>query len=526
MRFSLMMSVEVSSENCTTRQDCRDGRSCTSIRTSRGYRTFVEEYRDLLFWRPVVAPILDGGSLGQEELRDLLCEWEAIETVGLLEGSLWQRERLAAHPAVLKRFREAMGELNIVQTALVVRGAEEQGELLSRRARIYKDVADLEALLDERDPRIPPSFDVADLDSVLAQVDLVVRAVAIPSHVAVFRVARDSIAYSFLGQAPQLEAQIKGLRNKIVYGEGKGTRGSFLLEELTRASAGQSNDVSEIAPGIRRVLIIPDGPLHYWPYELTVVREKGADDVSYLGNLATVSYTPSLLTFRALEGRHERVSDRGALLVAANPVGGNSAPEWERVSTHRTGLGSLAFVDDEVRRIGELWGGEAVVVPSAGASEDRFVRDAVAGYSIIHFAGHGLYDPREPRNSGLLLGRKDGDRLDGILQAGEVFTLKLPTDLVVLSSCFSGFGEIDIAEGNLGIYRSFLVAGARSVVISLWDVDDRATAAFFVAFYGHLRSGRSVDESLRAAKQDMQQHVDFHDPYYWAGFIAMGHALN
>ena len=94
---------------------------------------------------------------------------------------------------------------------------------------------------------------------------------------------------------------------------------------------------------------------------------------------------------------------------------------------------------------------------------------------------------------------------DGILQSHEIFPLNLNADLVTLSSCFSGFGEIDANEGNLGIYKTFLIAGAKSVIISLWDVEDKSTAILFSKFYEYLKEGNSKSQSLRLAKMYLKK---------------------
>jgi CHAT domain-containing protein len=143
-------------------------------------------------------------------------------------------------------------------------------------------------------------------------------------------------------------------------------------------------------------------------------------------------------------------------------------------------------------------------------------------YSYIHFASHGVHDDENPKYSGILLGREENDYEDGILQAHEIFPLNLNAELVVLSSCFSGFGEIDPNEGNLGIYRSFLIAGAKSVIVSLWPVEDESTALLFTKFYEHHQRGKSKAEALRLAKMYLKNETEFSHPFFWAPFILIG----
>ena len=83
-------------------------------------------------------------------------------------------------------------------------------------------------------------------------------------------------------------------------------------------------------------------------------------------------------------------------------------------------------------------------------------------------------------------------------------------------------GEIDPNEGNMGIYRSFLVGGAKSVIISLWDVEDNSTSKLFNKFYEYLHDGNSKAESLRLAKIYLKEKTKFNHPFYWAPFILIG----
>jgi CHAT domain-containing protein len=112
---------------------------------------------------------------------------------------------------------------------------------------------------------------------------------------------------------------------------------------------------------------------------------------------------------------------------------------------------------------------------------------------------------------------------DGFLQMREIFNLKLNSDLVTLSSCQTGLGELIRGEGIEGINRAFFYAGASSVLMSLWAVNDQASYQLMERFYYHLRSSsESIKNALRKAKLDMINSGVFSHPYYWAGFIASG----
>jgi CHAT domain-containing protein len=153
---------------------------------------------------------------------------------------------------------------------------------------------------------------------------------------------------------------------------------------------------------------------------------------------------------------------------------------------------------------------------------------------VLHLAAHGCLDERFPLNSALALtppvatpppGSAEG-RDNGLLQAWEIFEgLRLDADLVVLSACDSALGREVAGEGLLGLTRAFQYAGARSVVASLWQVPDAATADLMVAFHRHLRQGRSQGEALAAAQAELAAGAagpEAEAPYFWAGFQLFG----
>src|SRR5262249_4311309 len=140
----------------------------------------------------------------------------------------------------------------------------------------------------------------------------------------------------------------------------------------------------------------------------------------------------------------------------------------------------------------------------------------------LHFATHGLLDQKRPELSGLVLSRAPGSREDGLLQVYEIFNLDLDADLVVLSSCDTGLGTSVSGEGIVGVTRALLYAGAQSVVVSLWQVDDTSTPDLMIGFYRHLDQDAGKAESLRQAKLEMIRQGRFAHPFYWAPFVLIG----
>lgn len=146
-------------------------------------------------------------------------------------------------------------------------------------------------------------------------------------------------------------------------------------------------------------------------------------------------------------------------------------------------------------------------------------------YRYVHFATHGYLDSERPDLSAMVLSLVDeqGKPQDGFLRAHEIYNLNLPAELVVLSACQTGLGKEIKGEGLVGLTRGFMYAGARRVVVSLWNVNDKATAELMQRFYrGMLNENQTPAASLRKAQAEMSKIKQWQSPYYWAAFQLQG----
>ena len=159
------------------------------------------------------------------------------------------------------------------------------------------------------------------------------------------------------------------------------------------------------------------------------------------------------------------------------------------------------------------------------ASRATVLDPALAQYRYVHFATHGFLDSERPGLSALVLSTVDeqGKPQDGFLRANDIYNLKLPAELVVLSACQTGLGKEIKGEGLVGLTRGFMYAGAARVVVSLWSVDDKATAELMTKFYEKmLKQGERPAAALRAAQVEMWKQKQWQSPYYWAAFTLQG----
>jgi CHAT domain-containing protein len=159
------------------------------------------------------------------------------------------------------------------------------------------------------------------------------------------------------------------------------------------------------------------------------------------------------------------------------------------------------------------------------ASNATVLKGDLSHYRYVHFATHGLLDSERPGLSSLVLSMVDaqGKPQDGFLRANDIYNLKLPAELVVLSACQTGLGKEIKGEGLVGLTRGFMYAGAARVVVSLWNVNDKATSDLMTKFYARmLKHGERPAAALRAAQVEMSKQKQWQSPYYWAAFTMQG----
>ena len=183
-------------------------------------------------------------------------------------------------------------------------------------------------------------------------------------------------------------------------------------------------------------------------------------------------------------------------------------------------LSALPGTEQEANAIGKLFKTQPLIGNQATETE---VTKRLSQAQLIHLATHGLFDDIQGLNSSIALapGNKDNEKSDGLLTAGEILDLKLNAELVVLSACDTGRGQIS-GDGVIGLSRSLISAGVPSVLVSLWAVPDAPTAELMTEFYQNLQKSPDKAQALRQAMlTTMKQHPN---PVDWAAFTLIGEA--
>ncbi len=285
-----------------------------------------------------------------------------------------------------------------------------------------------------------------------------------------------------------------------------------------------------VVAGSARILIIPDGPLQVLPF--AALRRNTREylvDWKPLHTVVSATVYAELRKMRHPAGAHavELAAFGDPLLPSAGQEDLKRSGDTEVRGASERGyvFAPLPFSRQEVEGIAALYPNRVRIYLGADATEEH-AKALGKDVRYIHFATHGVFDPRFPLNSALVLTipeRVTEGQDNGLLQAWEIFEqMRLDADLVTLSACKTALGQELRGEGLIGLTRAFQYAGARSILASLWDVEDFRTMQLMKRFYAELKQGRSKDAALRAAQLELAHSQSSSAPYYWADFSLIG----
>jgi CHAT domain-containing protein/Tfp pilus assembly protein PilF len=282
---------------------------------------------------------------------------------------------------------------------------------------------------------------------------------------------------------------------------------------------------------IKNIIFVPDDILHFLPFETLITdREKR----NWLIKDFKIAYAPSISSLREIIKRKNSngPKPRMDILAFGDPffgpweAGENGSDVFQDFySSKAFNFFRLKYSGFEIDKISALFNKrKRRIFRREQASKEQLMNHSLDEYKIIHFATHSILDEKIPDRSSIVLSIDEDLTEDGFLLMREIYNLKLNSDLVTLSSCQTGLGEFIKGEGIEGINRAFFYAGASSVLMSLWAVNDQASYQLMERFYIHLRSSESIMSALRKAKLEMIDSKTLSHPYYWAGFIVSGKA--
>ncbi len=259
-----------------------------------------------------------------------------------------------------------------------------------------------------------------------------------------------------------------------------------LYNQLVRPFPNQIN--------VKKLIVVAHGPLHYLPFNAL------HDGQDYLIELYSLRMLPSASVLKYL--RAKSTTKQGNILAFGNPDLGS--PEFDLPNAQTEAI-AITKNCPQSRVLLRKDANEAALRQYGGA------------FRHLHFATHGEFNADAPLKSALLLARDAQN--DGRLTVDKLYSLKLNADLVTLSACETGLGNISNGDDVVGLTRGFLYAGSRTIVSSLWQVDDLATSYLMTRFYDNLNVVDKREALRRAQRETLKK---FSHPFYWAAFQITG----
>jgi len=279
---------------------------------------------------------------------------------------------------------------------------------------------------------------------------------------------------------------------------------------------------------IENLIIVPDSFLHMIPFEKLM-----QEDNKYLIEKYAISYAPSASILKLMfnnDKQKEYLRDILALApFSTYNMDINESKENSLISNIvlRSQLSKfleLPYSALEIKSLCQMY--PKSICKMDNEATEIFLKNNSVGNRFLHLSTHGFSDTEYPMHSGLLFSE------NSILQTYEIYNMKIDSEMVVLSACQSGMGELKRSEGIIGLTRAFMYAGASSVVVSLWSVPDKSTSMFMKRFYRNIMNGMTKSKALQMAKIWMIKHahsvdahgnqINYNDPFYWAPFILIG----
>jgi len=461
---------------------------------------------------------------------------------------------------LLKRQREIQTSVSKLNAQLINERSKEPAKQDREKIKVLEedlskadvDIADWLRELRRRNPlyadmKYPEPLKLEQAQRMLTDHSLLLAYSLGEQESFLFAVSRDGYRVSKLPRSSDIGESVEKLMAAI-------TDGAATSLERYRAHAVKLykeliQPAGDLLADKRELIIIADGALHRAPFETlispSIAALPPADQADrikwpYLVRQFAISYAPSVSALANLRDYHRGTGAPQKHFVAyADPIYDQQSTPAIIAAVRSTGdgqqlkLGRLLHSRDEVEGIAKLFAkGQADLYLEDFASEENVkTKDRLSQYRIVHFSAHGLVNEKRPRFSGIVLSLpklgKEGVPLseeDGLLSAYEILNLKLNADLVVLSACQTGVGKEIKGEGMMGLMRAFMYAGTPSVVVSLWNVNDRSAADLMVRFYRHLwKPGSEKLNKAEALRKAQLEVIGMGSkPYHWAPFILVG----
>jgi CHAT domain-containing protein len=373
-----------------------------------------------------------------------------------------------------------------------------QEQVLARESELLRVIRELPASESESVELLAPvSLPLEEIRRALPRGTMLVEYFRIGSRLLAFLVTHDRLEVVPVALVPRVQHILRLLQFQLAWARPNTADVSPVSRESSRVAteAHLAELYTELIAPLRarldadHLIFVPHDLLHYVPFHAL------HDGRKYLIDSFSISYAPSATIYALCHARGGRGSGSSLVLGVADA--------------------HTPFILDELRSVAarlpdaELYVGDEATVD--------LLRQKAEGRRVVHIAAHGFFRPDNPMFSGIRLGSSS------YLTLYDLYNLKLPADLVVLSACVTGVNVIAAGDELLGLARGLFRAGAASLLLTLWEVPDQSTAEFMKAFYDRVLTAPNRASALRDAVLALRE--EYPHPIYWAPFVLMGKVL-
>lgn len=489
-----------------------------------------------------------------------------LETLALSEANITRD----ADPQLIRREQETRNLLNLKAdklTDLLSNNSDKAviDKLDSEINELKNELEEIKATLKQNSPvystiKNPAPFDVNEFqNNVLDNNTLLLEFSFGKDESYLWLIGKKEINSYVLPAREEIESRIEKIRDLLLtrqikrdvsienYQEQIATAERLYKHEAQFLSDELLGQVTDRIDG-KRLIIVADGKLNLFPIAALPRPNSNSEEPILLKNEVIYEPSASTLLFQT-NSRNNLISPKKNLIVFADPIFSakderlssdakskdTENPDQRALSTFRfaeslDSLPRLLESHKEANSIAEIVGiSKSDIFSGSDANLERALNPSTADYKIIHFATHSYLNEERPELSAIVLSQFNelGEKQNGLLRLQDIYSLDLNSDLVVLSACNTGNGKEVKGEGLMSLNNAFLQVGAKSVLSSLWKVDDNATKELMKNFYQGLTSENlTASEALRRAQIVLAQNPQYKSPFYWAAFTIQGDFQN
>ena len=417
------------------------------------------------------------------------------------------RQDLIIPDSLFARQKLLQAEREFYRAALANDNKEAKDKIASITAELKKIDAKINTIDPSYFPFFRDAFDISEVQNNLLDNELMLDFVVGEQSIYVLAISNKSISPVYLGKKDVIFEEVSAFYNasQSISPEYQGPAGT--LYKLLIAP------LDNYLSGMENLVIIPDHQLNYLPFEAL----QNPDTERLLVQDFAITYSQSIRLWSLQSNELPASANRDFLAVFV--------PEYP--SDYFSAIDTTAIVFRDGNRLLDLKGAaseahniarmlKGKVFEKQDATKQNFINN-IDDYQVYHLAMHALMNEEDYQKSHLVF---QGEQP---LYYSDLYGLNFPADLVVLSACNTGMGELKDGEGLLGLSRALTYSGVKSSVYSLWQVPDEETSEIMVSFYSYLENGTSKHEALAMAKRDFisKNPMKAH-PFFWAGFVLNG----